>query len=254
MRYVSGMAKKNLEQLVAGGRPSLAVSKKAYRPGQARLDLAAIQQAYRRYARRYDVYFGALFQPGREAIIECLNCRPGTRILEVGVGTGLSLPLYPERVSVTGIDVSPEMLRRARARRYRARCVADIELRVMDAERMDFADDTFNTVVAMYVASVVAHPVRLIDEMRRVCKPEGELFILNHFHSANAVVGWAEALLAPFSRKLGFHPDFSLRRFLDETHLELIESRPVNLFGYWTLLRARNNKPVAADPTGGLQG
>ena len=217
------------------------------------MELEAIRKAYRRYARLYDLYFGALFQPGRKAVIERMHCRPGDRVLEVGVGTGLSLPLYPAGVHVTGIDISPEMLQRAQVRLTREGRPGDIELHVMDAERMAFASDRFDKVVAMYVVSVVPHPQRLVDEMRRVCKPTGEIFIVNHFHSPNPIVGGVESLLAPLSRLVGFHPDFRLDTFVRDTNLEVVDKQPVNLFGYWNLLRALNNKerldPVALDAT-----
>lgn len=206
------------------------------------MELEAIKKAYRRYARLYDLYFGAVFQPGRKAVIQRMNCRPGQHVLEVGVGTGLSLPLYPEDVRVTGIDISPEMLERARTRLAREGNGREVELHVMDAERTSFPSDSFDVVVAMYVVSVVPHPRRLVDEMRRVCKPNGEIFIVNHFHSPNPIVGKAESLLAPLSRLVGFHPDFCLETFVRETNLEVIDKQPVNLFGYWSLLRARNNK------------
>ncbi|MFL6621939.1 MAG: class I SAM-dependent methyltransferase [Sulfurifustaceae bacterium] len=206
------------------------------------MELEAIRKAYRRYARLYDLYFGAVFQPGRKAVIQRMNCRPGQHVLEVGVGTGLSLPLYPDDVKVTGIDISPEMLERARARLAREDDGREVDLHVMDAERTSFPSDSFDIVVAMYVVSVVPHPRRLVDEMRRVCKPNGEIFIVNHFHSPNPIVGKAESLLAPLSRLVGFHPDFCLDTFVRETNLEVIDKQPVNLFGYWSLLRARNNK------------
>ena len=169
-------------------------------------------------------------------------------MLEVGVGTGLSLPLYAQDVIVSGIDISAEMLERARARKERYQLNNVRELRVMDAEAMDFADNSFDKVVAMYVASVVPHPKRLVDEMQRVCRPDGELFIVNHFRSSNPVVGGFEKMIAPLSRLLGFHPDFCMKRFIRETDLAVIETRTVNLFGYWTLLRAANNKQAASKP------
>jgi phosphatidylethanolamine/phosphatidyl-N-methylethanolamine N-methyltransferase len=207
------------------------------------VDIDVIQKVYRRYAQAYDFYFGAVFQPGRRAVIRKMNCRPGDRILEVGVGTGLSLPLYPPYVRVTGIDVSREMLARARARKLRQQLEHVAELRLMDGENMAFPDDSFDKVVAMYVASVTPQPARLVAEMRRVCKAGGELFIVNHFRNPNPLIGGVERLIAPLSRLLGFRPDFSLEEFIRETGLELIEKMPVNLFGYWTLLRAINNKP-----------
>lgn len=209
------------------------------------LNIDAIQKTYRRYAQVYDLYFGPVFQPGRQAVIDKMNCRPGDRILEVGVGTGLSLPLYPHDVQVTGIDISVDMLERAHNRVARENLNHVVALEVMDAEQLLFEDNSFDKVIAMYVASVVPHPVRLINEMRRVCKKDGELFIVNHFKHANPIIGGAESLIAPLSKLLGFRPDFSLEDFIRETQLEIVERSPVNLFGYWTLLRAQNNKDVA---------
>ena len=211
------------------------------------MDINAVQRVYRRYAPAYDFYFGAMFQPGRREIIARLDCRPGNRILEVGVGTGLSLSLYPRHVEVTGIDLSREMLVRARVRRRCQRLSQVVALRLMDAEHMQFADNSFDKVVAMYVVSVVPSPTRLVAEMRRVCRPDGELYIVNHFQHDYALVAGAERLIAPFSRLLGFHPDLPLDNFLRETGLELTGRIPVNLLGYWTLLHARNNKIPGSD-------
>jgi phosphatidylethanolamine/phosphatidyl-N-methylethanolamine N-methyltransferase len=210
------------------------------------MDIGAIEKIYRRYAKRYDFYFGALFQPGRKAVIDRMRCRTGERILEVGVGTGLSLPLYPSGVQVTGIDISDEMLARARTRATRDGLEHVAALLRMDAEHMQFRDDSFDKVVAMYVVSVVPSPAQLVAEMRRVCRPGGELYIVNHFLHANPLVAGVERLLAPLSRLLGFHPDFPLEAFLRETGLEVSERIPVNLFGYWSLLHARNTKAPAA--------
>ncbi|MDX1606769.1 MAG: class I SAM-dependent methyltransferase [Candidatus Competibacterales bacterium] len=205
------------------------------------MDIDAIRKSYRRYAASYDLYFGAVFQPGRKAVLDLMSCRRGDRILEVGVGTGLSLTMYPRDVSVVGIDVSTEMLAKARMRQQRER-LEHVQLHEMDAEAMDFPDDSFDKVVAMYVASVVPHPRRLVDEMRRVCRPGGQLFIVNHFHSSHPVLSRMEKLIAPLSRLVGFRPDFSLDDFVDETRLEVVQRTPVNLLGYWTLLHARNSK------------
>jgi phosphatidylethanolamine/phosphatidyl-N-methylethanolamine N-methyltransferase len=206
------------------------------------MDLEAIQKVYRRYADGYDLYFGALFEPGRRAVIERLRCRPGDSVLEVGVGTGLSLPLYPRDVRVIGIDISTEMLARASARCHKERLGWTTALARMDAEHMAFADDSFDKVVAMYVASVVPDPVKLVAEMQRVCKPDGELYIVNHFQHDNRLVGGVEKMFAPLSRLMGFRPDVSLEHFIATTGLSVSERVPVNLFGYWTLLRARNDK------------
>lgn len=206
------------------------------------MKIEAIDLAYRRYARSYDLYFGGILQPGRRAVIERMDCRRGERILEVGVGTGISLPLYPPQAEVHGIDICHEMLARAKASVVREHLKQAAGLYRMDGEHMGFADDSFDKAVAMYVVSVAPDPVRLLDEMRRVCKPQGELFIVNHFLHPNPVVSAMECLAAPLSRFLGFHPNLSLDDFMKAARVEVLERQPVNAFGYWTLLRARNNK------------
>lgn len=206
------------------------------------MDIQAIEHAYKRYARVYDFAFGAVFQPGRKAIIARMNCKPKEHVLEVGVGTGLSLPLYPNNVSVTGIDISSEMLVRAQARVVRDRLLNVVQLSVMDAEKMNFADNSFDKVVAMYVASVVPEPERLVQEMRRVCKENGQIIFVNHFNSSNPVLGSFERLIAPLSKQLGFRPDFSLNRFLDDTGLVARDIYPVNIFNFCTMLEVVNTK------------
>lgn len=206
------------------------------------MDIRAIEHAYKRYARFYDFAFGAVFQPGRKEIIERMNCRPGEHILEVGVGTGLSLPLYEKNVFVTGIDISSEMLARAQTRKIRDGLGNIVQLSVMDAENMDFEDNSFDRVVAMYVASVVPDPERLVKEMRRVCKSNGQIIFVNHFHSRNPVLGAFESLIAPLSKQLGFRPDFSLDRFIEETGLMATDIHPVNLFNFCTMVETINNK------------
>ena len=135
------------------------------------MDLASIRKAYKRYAGMYDVAFGAVANPGRKRAIAVANRKPGSRVLEVGVGTGLALPMYRGDVRVTGIDLSPEMLARARDKAREENLKHVEALLEMDAENMKFPDASFDTVIAMYVASVLPLPERLMAEMRRVCKP-----------------------------------------------------------------------------------
>jgi phosphatidylethanolamine/phosphatidyl-N-methylethanolamine N-methyltransferase len=200
------------------------------------MQIEAVKTAYRRYARIYDMVFGAVLQPGRRAVLETLKLKPGDRVLEVGVGTGLSLPLYPRDVRITGIDVSNEMLERARARVARAGLKNVDALIEMDAEDMTFPDASFDKVVAMYVVSVVPHPAKLLEELHRVCKPDGEVFIVNHFQSDNPVVGTLERALGMFSSQIGFDPEVDLRKLVPAAANG--DVRRINFF--WKMVRLRN--------------
>jgi len=208
------------------------------------MDIETIELAYRRYARGYDLYFGGILQPGRRALVERMACRPGERALEVGVGTGLSLPLYPPHAQVYGVDICHAMLARAKTRIADQNLTQAAGLCRTDGERLCFADDTFDKVAAMYVVSVAPDPVRLFHEMRRVCKPNGELFLVNHFLHRNQFISGLERLAAPLSRFLGFRPNLSLDEFIERAQVDVMERAAVNAFGYWTLLHARNNKPA----------
>lgn len=207
------------------------------------MSLESVISAYRRYARVYDLLFGPIMHPGRRRIVRTLHCRPGDSILEVGIGTGLSLPLYPRDIRVTGIDISPEMLERARRRVERKGLGQVEEIVEMDAQSMSFPDDRFDKVVAMYVVSVAPDPAQLMSEIRRVCKAGGEIVIVNHFRSRNPLLSFLETLLAPLSRLAGFRPNLGLYDFLSTAQLQVVEIRKTNLFGYWTLLRCRNVPP-----------
>lgn len=201
------------------------------------MQIEAVKAAYRRYAAVYDAVFGPVLQPGRKAVMQALGLRPGDRVLEVGVGTGLSLPLYPRDVRITGIDVSREMLDKAK-RRVARRPLANVEaLLEMDAEHMSFPDASFDKVVAMYVVSVVERPDRLLEELHRVCKPDGEIFLVNHVRSDNRFVAAVEKSLAPLSDKLGFRPDFELRDMVSSAD-QLTELSRINFF--WKVMRLKN--------------
>jgi phosphatidylethanolamine/phosphatidyl-N-methylethanolamine N-methyltransferase len=200
------------------------------------MHIQAVKAAYRRYARIYDVIFGAVLQPGRRAVLEALNLKPRDRVLEVGVGTGISLPLYPPDVRITGVDVSLEMLEKARARVERAKLSNVEALLEMDAEAMTFPDASFDKVVAMYVVSVVPRPEKLLEELHRVCRPDGDIFIVNHFQSENPIVGGLERALAGFSSQIGFNPDLDLRQLVPAAQNGDVSR--VNFF--WRMVRLRN--------------
>ena len=201
------------------------------------MQIESVKAAYRRYAAVYDAVFGPVLQAGRKAVVQALGLRPGDRVLEVGVGTGLSLPLYPRDVRITGIDVSREMLEKARRRVARRRLGHVDALLEMDAERMTFPEASFDKVVAMYVVSVVERPAKLLEELHRVCRPHGEIYLVNHVRSDNRFIAAVEKGLARFSDKLGFHPDFELRDMVGDEG-ELTELSRINFF--WKVMRLRN--------------
>lgn len=200
------------------------------------MQIEAVKAAYRRYAGIYDAVFGPVLQPGRKAVLDALKLKPGDRVLEVGVGTGLSLTLYPKSVRITGIDVSRDMLEKARRRVARRRLENVDALLEMDAENMAFPDASFDKVVAMYVVSVVPRPAKLLEELHRVCRPDGEIFIVNHFQSENPIVARVERALAGLSSQIGFHTDVDLKSLVPGAHNGDV-SRVALL---WKMVRLRN--------------
>jgi len=204
------------------------------------LDAAAIRDAYRRWSSFYDVVFGGVSSAGRKRAADRVNRLPGRNVLEVGVGTGLALPCYTPDKRITGIDLSADMLALARRR------VADLGLRnvedllEMDAEATDFSDGQFDIAVAMFVASVVPNPKRLLTELRRVVRPGGNILLVNHFAAEGGPRWWVERAMAPASRRLGWHPDFAMKALFEADEIPGIETLPVPPFGIFTLVRLRN--------------
>ncbi len=199
----------------------------------------AVLKAYQRYARNYDRLFGKVFEHGRRLLIEKMSCCGGEKVLEVGIGTGLSFSFYSRDVNVTGIDISPHMLAVAR-KRLNGSAGNNRSIFRMDAQKMSFADGVFDKVAAMYVVSVVPRPTEMMAEIRRVCKPGGDIFVLNHFSNHHFIPKMVEAAMTPFEKFIGFKPRFSMERFLEEAMLNVVETAPVNLFGCWTLIHAKN--------------
>lgn len=207
---------------------------------RAALDADDVRAAYRRWAGIYDQAFGAVSASGRRCAAAAVNALPGTRVLEVGVGTGLALPCYQPEKRITGIDLSAEMLDRARRRVVTERLAHVAALYEMDAEATSFADASFDIAVAMFVASVVPNPQRLMAEMKRVVRPGGQILFVNHFAAERGPRWWAERALAPASRALGWHPDFALAALLGPDDRARAEIAPVPPLGLFTLARLPN--------------
>jgi len=202
------------------------------------LDYDTIKRAYAFLCPVYDVLFNRIFHPGRVAAINLLEIKPGDRVLEVGIGTGLNLPLYPRDCVVTGIDISSEMLQKARLR-SKELGLSGVTLALMDASNLEYPDNTFDHVLATYVISAVPDPVKTLLEMRRVCKPEGHLVILNHFRSENPVLGAVEWVLAPVCTRIGFKTDLKLKPLLEKAALlpDQIQRINVMMMNGWRLVR-----------------
>lgn len=200
------------------------------------MDLDAVTRTYRRWAPVYDRTFGIITRMGRQRAVAEVNRGQG-RVLEVGVGTGLSLPGYAPHLEVTGIDYSDDMLAIARERVAREGLTQVRELRQMDARRLDFPDAHFDWVVAMYLVSVVPDPETVIAEISRVCKPGGQVIIVNHFARETGPLAWIERRLAPLANRLGWHADFEQGRILGEASLQVAEERRLSPAGLFTFLR-----------------
>ena len=194
-----------------------------------------VEAVYEKLAKVYDLTFGPALHPGRLQAIQRMNIQPGERVLEVGVGTGINLSLYPKQAMVTGIDFSVSMLEKARDRVAR-KGLRNMRLLQMDAADLKFSDDSFDIVYAPYLISVVPDPVRVAREMRRVCRPGGRIIFLNHFLSPNPLLSRAERMISPFTIHIGFKADLDLPAFLAQSDLQPVSIEKVNVPRIWSLV------------------
>lgn len=224
----------------------IGMAKGAEERGHARaaLDAESVREAYRRWAGVYDAVFGGVSGFGRRRAVAAVNRLSGPRVLEVGVGTGLALPHYRRDLQVVGIDLSREMLEKAKERVEAERLANVRGLLEMDAEHMAFADSSFDIAVAMFTASVVPDAKRLFAEMSRVVRPGGHLLFVNHFAAEGGPRWWVERAMAPLSRRLGWHPDFALRDLFDPECTEVESMEPCPPAGIFTLVALRNPEPL----------
>jgi phosphatidylethanolamine/phosphatidyl-N-methylethanolamine N-methyltransferase len=207
------------------------------------LDREQIEKAYARWAPVYDLVFGTVFERGRMAAIEAAekHCgAAGGRILEVGVGTGISLPDYSRTNRIVGIDISAPMLKRAQERVVEHKLSNVEALAVMDAKHLAVPDASFDVVVAQYVITAVPDPEATLDDFARVLKPDGEIILVNHLGAENGLRRVFEQGFSPLARRLGWSPEFPwerLQNWADRAGFQVIERRPMPPMGHFSLIR-----------------
>jgi phosphatidylethanolamine/phosphatidyl-N-methylethanolamine N-methyltransferase len=204
------------------------------------MSTAGVTRAYDRWAPIYDLVFGPVFRRGRSDAIVAAE-KVGGRIIEVGVGTGISLPQYARQSRIVAVDLSDAMLDKARAR-VREQQLSNVELlAVGDAEALQFADNSFDVVVAQYVVTACPHPERALDEFVRVCRVGGEIIITTRVGAGEGLRGGIERTLMPLTSRLGFRTEFPWSRY--ETwasrrpDVRLLENRPLPPLGHFSLVR-----------------
>jgi phosphatidylethanolamine/phosphatidyl-N-methylethanolamine N-methyltransferase len=202
-------------------------------------DVARVQRTWSRLAPVYDMVYGAMLQPGRRRALARMVLGPRDRVLEVGVGTGMGLDLYPRWARVTGIDLSRPMLDRARLRVNELGARAHIELKEMDATAMTFEDGSFDVVYAPYILNVVPDPIAVAREMRRVCRPGGRIILLNRFRSQNTAFGRIDDVVSTLSSVTGTKWNLAMQPLLTEVPLFPISIERVNVAGFSSLMVCR---------------
>ncbi|BAM92046.1 phosphatidyl-N-methylethanolamine N-methyltransferase [Bradyrhizobium oligotrophicum S58] len=206
------------------------------------IDRAGVEKAYERWAPVYDLVFGKVFDQGRQSTIAEAD-RIGGRILDVGVGTGLSLSDYARTTKICGVDISEPMLRRAQARVRELKLFNVETLAVMDAKHLAFPDNFFDAVVAQYVITAVPDPEATLDDFVRVLKPGGELILVNHIGAESGPRRIFELAFAPIARRLGWRPEFPWARLVNwaakHGGITLAERRPMPPLGHFSLIRYR---------------
>lgn len=198
-----------------------------------------IKKAYSFYSWIYDAFFGKIFEHGRYVAFQMMAAKANETILEVGVGTGLSLPLYARNVKVVGIDISQEMLEKAE-RKKEYYHLSNVDLYNMDASSMTFASNTFDKVIASHVITVVTDPLRTLNEIKRVCKKDGEIFILNYTGCNNKIISGFEKFISPFRDKVGLGKHVDLNELLTCVNLSVLSERRVNFLEMCRLIKCKN--------------
>jgi len=206
---------------------------------KCRVNPSYMEQLYSFYSPFYDYVFGKLLEPGRQKAFHYLDRRPHQRILEIGVGPGSTLPKYPPQTHVTGIDISAPMIDEARKRAAQLNGGSTFDLRVMDASRLEFPSDHFDSVIAAYVITTVQDPHLVCREILRVVKPGGNIMVIGHTRCANgSLLGKIEDLLAPVCVRIGFTTDLDVIRVMREVGMKVHQAVKCNLMNTGRIIMA----------------
>jgi phosphatidylethanolamine/phosphatidyl-N-methylethanolamine N-methyltransferase len=222
--------------MVVGGRMNGAQSRASH-PHQSKI--------YSEFSRFYDKIFQRIFFPRIAQVVDSLRIPPGSRVLELGVGTGLSLSAYPRHCEIVGIDLAQDMLDQA-AEKVRHHGWQHIALQQMDALDLTFPADSFDYVTAFHVVSVVPDPVRMMCEARRACRPGGTIVLINHFRSERPLIGLLVAIVDPVTRKLGWRTTLRLVDVLDGVPVHVEQQYKTSARSLFTVVVARNEKELVA--------
>lgn len=200
-----------------------------------------VKEIYGKYSSVYDTIFSHFFFPRIRIGLSRSNIKQGDRVIEVGVGTGISLSLYPDQCSIVGIDLTRKMLNKAQEKKKKYR-LNNVDLMEMDAENIAFADNSFDHAVAGFVVSVVPNPEKMVSELKRVTKKNGTILILNHFCSNNALISKVEKFFSPLCEKWGWRSDITLDLLSNHCNLHIKQIFKKNRFDPWSIIIAANNK------------
>jgi phosphatidylethanolamine/phosphatidyl-N-methylethanolamine N-methyltransferase len=225
-----------------GARNTLAAKERGLAMESRKESQKLVERVYEGFAPFYNFVFSKLlFLEGREASIDLLGIKSGQKVLEVGVGTGLTLPLYPKNCSVVGVDLSPKMLNEAETLIHKKK-LKNCTVRVMNATNLEYPDNTFDRVLGNLFISATTFPRESLLEMKRVCKPNGMIVLMNHFKSEQKVLGLFESAFNPIAQQLGFKSNLEMEPLLEAVGLSAKEVQKVNMFNMWTAVSMVNKK------------
>ncbi|MFQ5579714.1 MAG: class I SAM-dependent methyltransferase [Nitrospiria bacterium] len=217
------------------------------------MDAERVEWFYGTFSSLHDLVYGPLFHQSRRYAVNVLDAGEGERVLDVGVGTGLNLPHFPKSCQIVGIDFCAPMLARAKNRLAR-RQMTNVSLLRMDAMRMTFADNTFDSVFAGMLITTVSDPDQVISEIIRVCKPGGKIVMFNHFQNRNRFISAFEKVFSPVGKRLGFCPDLELGGILEGKPLMVTEKKSVKPLNLWKVVTCINKKDIASNGHGNGNG